>query len=699
MEKIFFPESIVIVGLSARPNNMSRMILENLLRWGYEGKIFGLNPISDDAHVDGVKMYKHIEELPEVPDIAVTLIPARFIPQQMESLGKFGVKRMAISSGGFGEFSEEGKSLADKVVGVARKYGIRFVGPNGLTVANTANGLCLPFVPLYRPPIGKISVISQSGGVGIILWNLIAGEHLGMAKFASIGNKLDLDEVDFLEYFGQDRDTKCIFMYLESISRGKELIEAASKIDKPVIVLKSNTTSAGTKAAMSHTAALSNNDEIIDAAFEKAGIIRIHRYRDFISTAKAWKLPPMKGNRVMVVTPAGGFSVICADLVEKSSFEFADPGKDFYDGLQKFSNAGVIKFSNPLDVGDIYDEKLTGHVFFSVLHNKNVDGLIYISQWPNMPIGDDVFSRMFRTDLSKETWGAILSSGKPVWLCLFGPSESMAAVKMNANFPIFDSPEEMIKAMQLQRDYYVKKDAGLIVAERPAGIDQSSADGWVSDHQGISGEDSLDLLSRYGIATAQSTVAKDEPSAVTGAGEIGYPVVMKVVSPDAIHKTEAKGVIVDIKDEAEAQKAFQSIKKNLEAYKPGADFQGVRIQHMAGDGYDMFIGGKYDECFGPVVYFGFGGVYVEIFKDVGIALCPGSSIEIEAKVKKLKAYGLIKGARGQQAGDVAGYIDTIVRISHLMADFPQIKELDINPLRILADGSGVMALDARVRIG
>ena len=291
MEKIFYPESMVIIGLSSRAENLPRMILENLLRWGYRGKIFGLNPRSEDIYVDGIKMYKNIDDLPQVPDLAVCLIPARFIPDQVEMCGKFGIKRMAIPSGGFSEFSEEGRRLSELTLKNARKYGLRFVGPNGFTVANRANGLCLPFVPLYPPPLGEISVISQSGGLGATIWNPFIDEHLGMAKFASVGNKLDLDEVDFLEYFGKDPDTKIIFMYLENIKRGKKLVEAASAIDKPIIVLKSNTTPTGSKAAMSHTAALSNDEEVIDAAFEKAGIIRIHNFRDFIAMAKAFKLP------------------------------------------------------------------------------------------------------------------------------------------------------------------------------------------------------------------------------------------------------------------------------------------------------------------------------------------------------------------------------------------------------------------------
>jgi len=224
-----------------------------------------------------------------------------------------------------------------------------------------------------------------------MLWNLMKDENVGMAKFASIGNKLDLDEVDFLEYFGRDPDTKVIGMYLESIPRGDRLIEAASRIDKPIIILKSNTTDAGKKVAMSHTAAISNNEAIIDAAFERAGITRIHHFNDFISMAKIFDLPPMRGKRIMVMSPAGGFTVMMADLCEGSGFEFADPGAAFYEALKNSSNAGVINFSNPLDMGDIYDTGAYSNIFFSVMHNENVDGAVFVTQWPEMPRGEDVF--------------------------------------------------------------------------------------------------------------------------------------------------------------------------------------------------------------------------------------------------------------------------------------------------------------------
>jgi acetate---CoA ligase (ADP-forming) len=385
------------------------------------------------------------------------MIPAQLIPDMVDRCGKFGIRRMAIPAGGFSEYSEEGQELADRLLLTARKYGIRFVGPNSVTVANTDNGLCLPFVALHKAPKGEMSIISQSGGVALTMLNYLFDEKIGLAKFASIGNKLDLDEVDFLEYYGKDPQTKVICLYLESINRGRKFIETAKKIDKPVIVYKSNTTDAGNRAAMSHTAALSSDEAIIDSAFEEAGIIRIDNFLDFVEVTKAFHLPPMKGKRIMVMSPAGGFAVMGADLCEKAGFEFADMGEDFYESLKQFSNAGVINFSNPLDMGDIYDPKLTAHVIYSVMHSDQVDGSIYISQRPQMPQGENIFQKMFLTDLSKDAWGSILSAGKPLGICLFGPTRMIQQTKRYVEFPIFNSPEEMINALSAQMQFYARR--------------------------------------------------------------------------------------------------------------------------------------------------------------------------------------------------------------------------------------------------
>ncbi len=698
MHKLFYPDSIAIIGLSSNPSNIPRITLENLLRWGYRGRLFGVNPRSDDLHVDGIRMFREIEDLPEVPDLAYCLIPARFVPDMVRRCGEFGIKRMAIPSGGFAEFSEEGERLARMTLDNAREHGVRFVGPNGVTVANTDNGLCLPFVPLLKAPKGEMSIISQSGGVSLMMLNFLLDEQVGLAKFASIGNKLDLDEVDFLRYFGEDPQTRFICLYLESMPRGRDFIDAARAVDKPVVVYKANTTSAGKKAAMSHTAAVSNDEDIIDAAFEEAGIIRIHNFLDFIEVAKAFHLPPMKGRRIMVMSPAGGFSVITADLCEKAGFAFADMGRDFYDSLQQFSNAGVIKFSNPLDMGDIYDPKLTAHVIYSVMHSDEVDGAMFVSQRPQMPQGEDVFHKMFLADLSKETWGTILSSGKPLGVCLFGPARMIQQTKKSVEFPIFNSPEEMVNAMAVQMNYYALRMKPREEEARPSGIDVDAARAWMNGKAGDMGEEILDLLSLFKVPVVWSRVASNVNEARSYAEEAGYPVVMKVVSPDALHKTEAGGVFVEVSTSDEVAERFETIRRNLRNFRPDARFDGVRIQRMAPEGYDMFVGGKNDPSFGPVLLFGLGGVYVEVFRDVANALCPAAASTISGRLARLKSFPVLSGTRGKDPGDVAAFVDIAVRVSHLLAAFPQIQELDINPVRVLPEGRGVVALDARARI-
>jgi acetyltransferase len=701
MEKLYYPESLVIMGLSSKPNNIPKLVLENLIRWGYKGRILGVNPRSEDREVNGIRMYKSIRDLPVVPDLVFALVPARLIPDVVDECGSMGIRWMAIPSGGFNELSGEGVKLADMLLERARKHGIRFVGPNGLTVANTANGMCLPFVPSYPPPRGGFSIISQSGGVGLMLWNFLLDENMGMAKFASIGNKLNLDEVDFLEYFGRDPETRIIGMYLESISRGRELLEAAAKIDKPIIILKSNTTSAGRRAAMSHTAALSNDDEIIDAAFARAGIIRITHFNDFISVAKAFDLPPMRGDRLMMMSPAGGITVMMADLCEKIGFRFADPGSDFFEGLRGFSNAGVINFSNPLDMGDIYDPNLYAKIFYEVMHNDNVDGGVYVTQWPQMPRGQDVFYKMFHTDLSKETTGTMLSSGKPLGVCVFGLSATIATIKKNINFPIFDSFEDMMFALKRQSDYHAFKEHKGAATRNvvPDGADSDATDRWIGARQGDAGEESLELLEAWGIPTAGYGLATEAGEAAAMARSLGYPVALKVASPDALHKSDAGGVLLGLDNDHAVTAGFATIEKNLRAYNSGARFDGVRVARMAGEGHDMFIGGRQDPSFGPVVFFGYGGIYIEVFRDVRLLLCPAGSREVAEKLGELKSFNLLRGVRGGAAADSDAYISMIVRVSALLARFPEIEELDINPVRVFRQGAGAMALDARIRIG
>jgi acetyltransferase len=698
METFFSPASLAVYGLSAKPRNTPRIIVANCLRWGFRGRIFGINPATEETEVDGIRVYRSAAELPIVPDLAALLIPARYTPDAVEDCGQAGIKRLAVQAGGFNESSEEGKALAAQLLAKSARYGIRFVGPNGLTLANTESGLCLPFVPSFPVRKGGFSMITQSGGLGLFLWNLLEGEQVGLAKFASIGNKLDLDENDFLEYLGSDPETKVIGLYLESIADGRRLIRIAQQIDKPVIIYKSNTTEAGSRAAMSHTAALSSNEEIIDTAFERAGIIRIDHFRDFITTAKAFDLPPMRGRRIMAMSPAGGLAVAMADVCERQGFAFADPGESFYRELATVANAGIIKFANPLDMGDIYRIDKFPAIFSRVLENDQVDGAIYASQWPRMPEGGgDVFTAMFNTDITLATTGVIRSSAKPLAVVLYGHGPALAAMKERLAFPIFDGPEEAIGALKRQMTYHAGKAAGPFQPDPAHGLHRQAAQAWLQAHSGVIGEEGLELLTFAGIGSPRSEVAQTADEAGRIAEAIGFPVVLKVISPDAVHKTEAGGVVTGIGSQEEATRGFARIRDNLELYRPGARLDGVRVMAQAADGCDLFIGGLRDSSFGPVVFFGAGGIYVEVFKDVERVLCPSSHGEIKDKLERLRSHRILAGIRGNKPIDTAPLIRAILNISQLLAEFPRILELDINPVRIVDQGT-VLALDVRMRL-
>ncbi|GAB6094183.1 acetate--CoA ligase [Desulfatiferula olefinivorans] len=698
MHKMFNPESIVIWGLSSKETNIPRLVLENLIRWGFKGRIFGVHPKAEDVHVNGIRVYKKASDLPIVPDLAVFLLPARYIPAAIDEAGAFGIRRAAVLSGGFNESGEEGRRLAEQLMENADRHGMRFMGPNGLAMANTSNGLCLPFTPSFSPPKGGMSIITQSGGVGLFLWNLMADENIGLAKFASIGNKLNITEIDCIDYLGKDPETKVICLYLESIPDGRAMVEAAMRANKPLVVFKANTTSAGNKAAMSHTAAMSNNEDIIESAFERAGITRIHQFSDFIEAVKVFELPALAGDRLMLMSPAGGFTVMLADLCEKEGFRFADPGQAFFEGMKKYSNAGIVTLSNPMDMGDIYSPKGYADIFNEALHNEHVDGVVYVTQNPPMPKSDDVYYRMFKTDISKEIIGSIRSANKPFASCLYATTKTLGKVKRNLSIPVFSSPETMMRLLKKQYLFYKKKADGPFVTTRPDGMDRSSGKTWLSEHPGIVGEDTLAFLDMMGIGTLPSQVAPTREDAVLAARAIGYPVVMKVISPDAVHKSEAGGVMVGIGNDAEAETAFDRIVSNLTAYKAGARFDGVRVMAMAKDGYDMFVGAHVDPSFGPVVSFGFGGIYIEVFADVEHVLCPSNRAEIEEKFLRLKSRKILEGTRGQEPADIDTFLSMIERISHVMADYPEIRELDLNPVRVFKKGAGAVALDARILI-
>ncbi|MCL2458121.1 MAG: acetate--CoA ligase family protein [Desulfobulbus sp.] len=699
MDTFFAPTSLAVYGLSPKARNTPRTIVANCLRWGYRGRILGINPAIDETDVDGIRVYRSAADLPLVPDLAVLLIPARFVLEAVADCGRAGIKRLAIQTGGFNEASGAGRELAVQLLALARSYGMRFVGPNCLTMADTVSGLCLPFVPSFPVRQGSFSLITQSGGTGIFLWNLLETEQVGLAKFASIGNKLDLDECDVLEYLGTDPATKVIGLYLESIDNGRRLVELAERIDKPVLLFKANTTQAGNRAAMSHTAALSADDAILDTALERAGILRIDRLRDFVTTAKAFDLPPMRGNRIMLMSPAGGLGVIMADVSERQGFACADPGPAVFEDLAEMTRADIIQVQNPLDMGDIYRVDKYPQIFSRLLASDQVDAAIFASQRPLMPAGgEDAYTGMFSCDPTLAVAGAVRSSGKPMALVMYGDARTVAAMKEQSPVPVFDGVGEAIGALHRQMRYHARKAAGPFRFDpSAAGFAAGQIEDWLRDRSGVVGEEALELLACCGLAGPASGMARTAEDAAELAARIGPPVVLKVASPEAVHKTEVGGVLIDIDSPAEAARGFDRIRANLERHCPGARFDGVRVAAMAPAGHDLFIGGLQDPAFGPVVLFGHGGIFVEVFQDVQRILAPSSLAEITRKIERLRSAPLFAGVRGRPPVDPAPFVRAVLAVAQLLAEFPQIAELDVNPFRLLDQG-GALALDARLRI-
>ena len=451
MDKLFYPDSVAVVGASASRTNMGKNIVQNLIEWEYQGEVYPVNPRGED--VLGLKGYVSLDEVPEAPDLVMVFVPARAVPDVMEECARNGVRMMAISSSGFSESGEEGEALTVQLKKKAGRYGIRFVGPNGLAVINAENGLCLPFLPMKKRPVGSISLISQSGGVGLSLMMFLGNESAHFNKFISVGNKVDIDELDFMEYLGRDPGTRVICMFLESVQRGREFFEVARGIDKPIIVYKANTTETGARMASSHTAALSNDDAVLDDAFRQAGIIRVDAIKKLTEMARVFELPPMKGDRLAVVSPAGGYAVILSDLAQKLGFEFPRLSEKVVEGFQEHMRADVIRFGNPLDLGDILSSDAIVYGLDQVMGQEDIDGVAVVLMRRADARYDGAYSGLSR-EIYPDIGELIRKHNKPLAMCLLTQCHYLRHVQSKTDYPVFETPEHTVESLALLRDHY-----------------------------------------------------------------------------------------------------------------------------------------------------------------------------------------------------------------------------------------------------
>jgi acetyltransferase len=694
MRDIFYPTSIAVVGVSAKTTNLGRNIVANLIEYGFTGIVYAVGP--SGGMIETRRIYRSIGDIPDHVDLAVIFTPAQTVPTILEECGKKGIRWAIIETAGFREYTEEGRQLEVEISRVAEEYEIQFVGPNCIGVINMENGMCVPFPRLTKfVKQGEVSMITQSGGVGMSALNLMANEGLGLNKFVSVGNMLNIDAEDMLEYLITDEGTSLIFMYLESIRDGRRLMEIARKSHKPVVIFKANIGELGKNIAQSHTASLTSDDKIVEAAFHQAGIIRVNSATTVGNNLKILGLPPMKGKNLAIISRSGGHAVIAADATELAGFNLAHFPDSFLREIEKHFRASVIRLTNPLDLGDLFDLNVYAQIVEQTLQLEDVDGIVFLHT--SLSESENLTSRR----LLDRMIGLVEKYDKPVAYYISAAAEEVNYLKQNYDFPIFTQVVETIRALEMSHHYFVQSAKIRTKAETPVyKVNRKGVKDLISqaqaDQRDLLISEALQVLEHYGIPTVASMIAMTVDEAQSAAEEIGYPVAIKIVAEQISHKSDVGGVQLNLRNSRAVAEAFEDIMERILQAYPDAKLNGVLVQPMVTGGRELILGGRQDPQFGPVVLVGLGGIFVEIFEESQVRVAPISHRAALEMIQNLRGYQILAGARGHKRVDIEAVVETLLRLSQLLTDFPEIKELDINPLRIFHEEDGCKALDARI---
>jgi len=682
MNKFFDAKSVVVVGVSDSPLNLGRAIVFNLLAFRYTGTIYVVGP-KGGAFL-GHKIYPSVKDIPEAVDLAAILIPAAAVPEVLRQCGDKGIRRIVLESAGFRELGPDRIGLEEEILGVLHRYGMRMIGPNGLGIMNRRNGLAVPFMP-FDPevPLGRTAVIAQSGGVGAMMINMLAAENLGFSKFASIGNKLNVTETDFVEYLIEDDETDVVYCYLEGIADGRRLMDVACRSPKPIVVHKSNRGQSGAVIARSHSASLSSDDQVVDAALRQCGIMRTREQQETLELLKSFSLPRMPGNRLAIISRSGGHAVLAADAAEEFGFQLPVFPPELIAQVREHSRAKVIDLHNPLDLGDLFDLSLYRMLAETTLSREDIDGIVFIHNYQGAM--DTIESRNLVASLA----GLIGKFLKPIGICVFTTGNELRLNRKAVAVPIFTDPREAVRSLARTRDFH-KAQRLPFSKTRPDQLDQHRVrvELETASPGPIPPEKLASILAAYGIPLVPWQLAENENDAIHSGRSLGFPVVMKTAAPDVIHKSDAGGVVLDISDENAVRAAYMNL------MHMGSR---VLVQKMSKPGLEWLIGGRQDPNFGPVLVVGLGGIYVEIFRETSLRIGPIDHEEAHRMVEECRGSLLLRGVRGQPPLDRQALLDAIVRVSWLLTDFPQMRELDLNPVRIF--DAGCLALDWRAVLG
>ena len=697
-DKIFNPQNVAIIGASDVEGSVGYAIVKNFTKTGYSGKVYFVNIRKPE--ILGVKTYSTVDQIPEPIDLAIIATPAKTVPDVIEECGKVQVKGVIIVSAGFKETGLAGKVLEDKILEVSKKYGVRVIGPNCIGIIRPRINLNATFLD-KMPKSGKVAFLSQSGALGSAILDWALHENIGFSNFVSVGSMIDVDFGDLIDYFGSDPKTKSILMYVEGITQARKFMSAARHFAraKPIIVVKSGQFLESAKAAASHTGSLSGEDNIYDAAFKRAGIVRVNEIVDLFNAAEVLGTQPLpKGPRLAIITNAGGPGVMATDSLIALGGKLAKISQKTLDSL----NAILPPFwshGNPIDVlGDAKSERYKTAVE-ACLNDENVDGILIVFTQQAVSESIEISKNIVELVRSKTYQNkTILTS-----FMGYGAVQEANNILNANNIPTYSTPEQAIRTYMYMYNYQRNID---LLYETPEELPVDAAppkrpimailrNAAFENREILTEDEAKRILKYYNFPVVRTAVANTVDEAVRFAQEMGFPVVLKILSPQIVHKSDAGGVILNVNSPIEVREAFEALIQRATAYNPNAQIIGVTVQPMVTKkGHELIIGGKTDPIFGPVILFGMGGVGVELFKDYSIGLPPLNTTLVHRMMEETKVYRLLKGWRNAPSVDLKKLDETVLMFSQLLVDFPQIKEIDINPL--LISDKDIRILDARI---
>jgi len=689
------PDGVAVVGAAREPQKIGHVVVKNLIAGGYpRERIFPVNPNADS--ILDLKCYASVKDIPSKVEMAVIVVPAKVVPQVLRDCGDKGIKAVAVITAGFKEVGNvEGEK---EIVRIAREEGVRLLGPNIVGVADTVKNVNASF--LHSLPLkGSIGFISQSGALAIGLTGWTEQRNIGLSDLVSIGNKADVSETDLMQFFSEDENTKVIALYIEGMDDGRRFLKVAREISKvkPVIALKAGRAERTTAAIVSHTGSLAGADEAYEAAFKQAGVIRAPTILELFDWATAFTMLPLpRGEEAVIVTNGGGAGVMATDAAEVNDVKLMDLPQDLATQLRKFMPPfGSVL--NPVDLTGMASAEDYRGAVEALLNDESVRNVIVLYCHTAQTKPTDVAEAVIKAKESARV-------KKPVVVNMIGGEECNTGIGilMERGVPAYDTPEKAVAALgQVLRYWRFSKRgeaerAKLVVDERKvkAVIDVVKKEGRAV----LMPSEAAKVAMAYGIPTPRKVPVTTSAQAVEATERLGYPVALEVESPDIVHKVDVGGIVLNLSNKKETRSAFAQIMKDVKERAPKAQVRGLVVRKMIPPGRELFLGMHRDEMFGPLISFGSGGTLVELLRDVSIRVAPIAASDAEEMISETKAQKLIQGVRGQEPGSRERVVDAILRVAKLAEDFPEIMDIDINPLFLYGKSEKEPALAVDVKI-